>query len=463
MIVTGGRDRTLQIFEKDHTQIKLMQTLDDHAASISDVIFMNGPSTLLSISLDRTVIIRKSVPEDQAFAFVAIRVITLKSSPLSFTCVPSESHLVIIATMDRLISRYDIYSGQLMHKFKALDPTTNETVLMSSLGVHDIDDCAEQSRLLVGVSSTDKSIRIHNYYSGSMLTREHGQNAVSAIKLLPQRADGRHSQGCLVSCGLDGTILLWDIMNNAARPVSSDEAQISGEASPRSHPISRRILSRAKIIELKKLLATEEDTVSPIRNQALLPSRVPRNGSRYSSAAESKLSVSTFNGTKNGLVSKSSARSEREFSQDQLPASFSSPNTSRLKPRRPSLDLRRRSKSAANLNDMGDSAEKLCNSLQDFRRRFESSATDKLKAETVKRLQKELKFTTDSLAEQFNSGSSYERIDRGLLDGYLAKMIDERLAVRAESAETVKMRSKATIPEGEDEGETCAGAQEIDL
>jgi len=114
LVATCGRDRTIQLFRKDDSKLDLLQTLDDHAGSVSDVIFLDGASSLLSISSDRTIIVRKlAFGEDESLAYILIRVITLKASPLSLTCVPMEPNLVVVATMDRLISRYDISSGRL--------------------------------------------------------------------------------------------------------------------------------------------------------------------------------------------------------------------------------------------------------------------------------------------------------------------------------------------------------------
>ncbi len=429
------------------------------------MLFLNGASSLLSISSDRTIIVRRlAFGEDRSLAFIPIRVITLKSSPLSFTCIPSEPNLVVVATVDRLISRYDISSGRLIHSFKASDPSTNDTVLMSSLGVHEMEEIVEQSPLLIGVSSTDKSIRVHDYYSGSMLLREHGQTTVSAIKLIQKLAEDQPPQRCLISCGLDGTVMIWEVSSNLARSGDPDDVQTDAEFPLKLNPTStqpiRRILSRAKLSDLQKSLESEDDTVSPIRSRAPSPSRVRRKTSRYSLAAVPKLSAPSLTINKNDLIYPAIAKPEQKSSQDHSPTLSNASNTLRAKARHPSLDPRQRSKSTANLNDLNDSAEQLCKSLQTFRKRITLSATDKLEPETAQELKSELKLTIEAVKEQMNGRVGHEKFGNDLLDVYLAKMIDERLALKAKPEETKELDPKATTKEAEDEDSTSAGAQE---
>ncbi|KAK4697140.1 hypothetical protein P7C71_g889, partial [Lecanoromycetidae sp. Uapishka_2] len=367
--------------------------------------------------------------------------------------------------MDRLISRYDISSGRLLHSFKASDPSNNDSVLMSSLSVHEIDKPEEQSPLLVGVSSTDKSIRIHDYYSGSMLIREHGQSTVSAIKLIQLPAGNQPNHRCLISCGLDGTVMVWDLTSLMARRAGPEETQNDAESPLRLDPTSaqpiRRILSKARISDLKKSLENEEGCVSSIRSQTTSPSRMRRKTSKYSLAAVPKLSApSSTTVVKNGPISSTIPKSERKFSLGNSPSSSSPQNALRAKARRPSLDPRRRSKSAANLNDLDDTADQLCKSLQVFRKRITSSATDKLEPRTAREIESELKMTVDALRERTKNSAGHDSFGNDLLDVYLAKMIDERLMMKTRSAETSKLASETTIKEAEDDNDATAGAED---
>ena len=93
--------------------------------------------------------------------------------------------------------------------------------------------------------------------------------------------------------------------------------------------------------------------------------------------------------------------------------------------------------------------------MQTLRKRIASSATEKLNLGTAQELENELKLTLSVLSER--NRTSYvgsETMAGDLLDVYLAKMIDERLAL--------KEKSEAGMDVNRDDEpiNTTAGAQE---
>src|SRR4051812_12898620 len=61
IVASCARDRTVQVFSrlnKAGSSWSLMQTIDDHTASVSRVRFMENGTKLLSCSADRTIVIR---------------------------------------------------------------------------------------------------------------------------------------------------------------------------------------------------------------------------------------------------------------------------------------------------------------------------------------------------------------------------------------------------------------------
>lgn len=437
IVVTCGRDRTLQLFQKHKCHLHLLQTLDDHAAAVGDVKFLDG-ATLLSISSDRTMIVRKIAHgEEQSIAFLSIRVITLKASPVSLAVVPTEPSVVLVSTLDRQILRYNVTSGRLLHSFKASDPSSGDSVTMSSLEVHELDGVATVSRLLLGVSSTEKSIRIHEYDSGAMLTREYGQNSISAIKLLQTSVEGDFPRNHLVSCGLDGTVMTWDLFYNSPKPSGSHDAPNGEESSSRQVPPParppRHILSKAEVSDFQESLACEDDTVTRILGPS--PSRVRRKTSRYTLAATPKSSAPALPYPISASLSPANGRIQRQSSQGQ-PTPSSQKNTLTSTSKRPSLQNRRRSRSAANLNDLNELGEQMYLSLRAFRNRITSSSVAKLEYGTLQELAKELNLTTRALNDK--ASSKYvggEAIRAAALDVHLARMIDERLAMKKKAEE----------------------------
>ena len=389
----------MQLFRKHEFDLDLLQTLDDHAASVGDVKFLDS-ATLLSISSDRTIIVRKvACGKEQSMAFLPIRVITLKASPVSLTAVPAEPNVVLISTLDRQILRYNVSSGRLLHSFKASDPTTGDSILISSLEVHKLDHLATASRLIFGVSSTDKSIRIHEYDSGTMLTREYGQNAVSAVKLLQRYVDGESPSDHLISCGLDGTVMKWSLSCSSPKPStiqdnSDGEASPSRQLVPSAQPL-RRILSKAKISDFQKSLASETDTGTSIQGSSL-----SRKTSRYSFVAAPKVSAPARPYSAGVPLSPADARLQRQISQGSSPTSSTQKATLKSKSKPPSLDSQRRCKSTANLNDLNDLGEQICIALRSFRKRITSSSVAKLEHNTLPELTQELHLTIGVLDDK---------------------------------------------------------------
>ena len=344
----------MQVFKKHELHLDLLQTLDDHAAAVGDVKFLDE-TTLLSISSDRTMIVRKLARREGLIAFLTTRIITLKASPISLATVPAEPSVVLVSTLDRQILRYNVTSGRLLHSFKA-------SLLMSSLEVHELD----ASRLILGVSSTDKSIRVHDYDSGESLIREYGQNGISAVKLFRRYVEGEFL--CL-SCGLDGTVMTWKLLRNSLNSktfhsTTDSEESPSRQIFPSVQPL-RRVLSKAEVTDLQKSLASESD-------------RLTRPSGIWLSPAD--------------------ARVRRQPSQGHSPTPSGRKSSLRSKTKPPSLD-RRRSKSAANLNDLNALGEQTCISLRTLRNRITLPSMAKLEPNTLIELIEELKLTICAIDE----------------------------------------------------------------
>lgn len=215
LIATCSRDRTVQLLRKVEDSWALIQTLDDHAASVCSVLFCEAGQKLVSASSDRTIHIRQIVTrelDDQAvMAAVPIRVITCKAAPVSMvmTCNNDMAPSFVVSLLDRSVVTYEMSTGRLISSFKATDLDGTEAVtmgdlVMSSLGL------AGRPTILAGVSSTDKSVRVYDAENGAFLDREWGHTAaVTGVALL--ESDQLEKKRTLISTGSDGTIMIWDL------------------------------------------------------------------------------------------------------------------------------------------------------------------------------------------------------------------------------------------------------------
>ena len=448
LVASCGRDRTLQLFRRDGYELNLMQTLDDHAGAVVDIMFLDGAASLMSISSDRTIIVRKlAFDGGHSLAFIPIRVITLKASPVSFAAVPLEPNAVVVTTMDKQIQKYEISTGRLYHTFKASDPTSNETVIMSLLQIHRVRKRGDEVLLLIGVSSPDRAIRVHDYDNGSMLSREHGQIAVSAIKIL-QQDSAYESPINLISCGFDGTVMIWDLSLPSHQFNTTQQTQDLPDSPIKQNPAFtqplRKVLSKAEVSSFHTTIENGVDTITPIRSSS--PSRIRQKTSRYSLAIPPKINASPLARKSNASAIASSTHA---LSQNHPLSPGSHENNKTFQLKQLSLDHRHRSKSAANLNDLNDSVEQICRSLRTFRKRIDSAAAGKLMPSTAQELERELDLTTHTLNENIRKDRGGKEAMAGdLLDTYLSKMNDENITLKTESDRMTKTEKSERIEGG---------------
>ena len=445
LVASCGRDRVVQLYRTASDGLELIQTLDDHAATVGDVLFTEDGSNLLSISSDRTVLVRKIARvEGEALAFLPVRVITLKATPVSFSIVPLEPETIIVSTMDRQVQRYDTRSGKLLSSFRVQDPSNGETVPLNSLELLRMSDGKDERIVLFGASSVDRAIRMHDCTSGLLLCREQGQTAVSAIKVISKEENGKILPRLLISCGLDGTVSIWDVSKLRQGQDSPSRAESPLKQIPVSNHPARKTLSQAEVRKFQKSLESEDDGLSPIIRSPS-PSRIRKKTSRYSMVDARRSSLAPLS-----TANSSPTPASRNNSGDQSPSPAATKNVKTIQSRHPSLDHRRRSKSAANLNDLNDSAEKLTKFLRAFRERVESSVSDKLNPNTLGSLENELNMALMVVGEKNNRVPTIaENLAGESLDTYLAKMIDERLALREKCAEAADAQPKTPM------GENC--------
>ncbi len=429
LVVSCGRDRTLQLFRKTGDILTIQQTLDDHAASVCNVVFLNNGSTLLSSSSDRTIIVRTlATGGAQEVAFVLTRVITLKASPVAFEAIP-ESNVLVVSTLDRQIHKFDMSTGRLLQSFRASDHTGNDSLVINSLSVQRLEMYCGPILVILGVSSTDKSISVYECDNGLVLGKEYVQTVVSDIAFIQRPNGSGDPNSFLISTGLDGTIMIWDLTFGSrclAGPSENVKGEYAGEhlktrTSALSHPL-RRILSKSEIQDFQKSLETNVDPPTPSRSHS--PTRIRKKTSRYTLANAPKVAIPAVPAGAHHSPSPSSATEafSRKVTQDHSSTTPSPPKpAASIRVRQPPLAGRQRRKSTSNLNDLNMAAEQICKSLRAYRKKI-SSSTETLKRDSAEELARELKLTIDAIGEKTTkTGPANVMIPGDLLDAYLAR------------------------------------------
>ena len=295
LVATCSRDRMVQLFKVLQDSFELLQTMDDHAGSVSDVMFSPTGERLLSCATDRSLVIRDRVLRHQdgvdVPAYLSTKVLTLKASPLSIT--PSTNNLVLIATMDRKITKIDCEAGAFTESFKLGDYENDDTVFLNSIISAQGPGAGETSeRVVIGYCSMDKSIRVYNEKSLSLVGRESGHTeGVSDIACLQQSAEvGSEHQTTIVSTGLDGTIMIWNLAKiSVLVPGEISPERVCGIGSssddpdspltkqiPTSLPPLRKVLTKMDIADLTRPSVPP----SPSSPRSLSPARIKRKKSR---------------------------------------------------------------------------------------------------------------------------------------------------------------------------------------
>lgn len=460
LLATAGRDRIIQLFHKTENDLCLVQTMDEHVGSVTGLLFTEDGDRLISYSSDRTILIRQRFTKPGATAIYFLqRVVTLKASPVSLALHPHSPDILLVSTMDRCISRFDMSSGSQIHSFKTSDPEDNDTVIMGSLSISRGSAGNDSPLIIAGVSSTDKSIRIYDYAKDSLLTREFGHTeGVSDIALLEATQNTESgalggSKRTIISTGLDGMIMLWEFSLPSTRPLQ-DLTQAT-LASPKLTPVKdviagkapiRRVLSRSDLAEYTRF-DPSVGTTTPIRDQS--PPRVRRRQSKYGSITSTRSetlsdhapSISAPSlppiqaGQQSPSIKKDLTSSSTKFLSDgaegdctrgqkesescngnQRPISTQTesvkqPLASQTLRRSPSIptNLRsfNRSKSSSNLrtefgtvNAAGDQTSR---ALRAYRKKIEISHNDEIDARILEDVEKELQATVNSVRKKLES------------------------------------------------------------
>jgi WD40 repeat protein len=479
IIATCGRDRTVQLYSRTPGgSFDLLQTLE-FPARVTNLI-LSSDDKVITCSLDRNMQIHELVSKDeepQAVAAIYARSIALKSSPTSMT-LDASCRSIFVSGVDRAIYQFDLETGRQINSFKCTDEKGTENVVVESL-VYGSSKGDDDGPFLLGLSNTDKSVRVYDSNTGAFMDREWGHTeSINGVALVDDRDDDDAARK-VVSVGCDGTIMIWDL--NLRDPEARARAgsrspppvrDAATGAATTSRPPLRRVLTRAEQAGYQRPTSSGGRRSSPPRTlrprrsrQNLAAAAAPGPPARASTFGTPQ--TQTQGGTAAAEESPSRRASSTRFGTGSPPASPPS-SSRRPRPRRPSLpalgasvpsvhEAARKKTSAINLRcsygapapgPAQQASEQACRQLRAFRKRLASSSSpssaDAISPEAMAELDAELRLTMAALGERASSGRQQqqqaaaaaavsESVLGGLLDQYSEKlvgMLDERLRLR---------------------------------
>ncbi|CAK7223566.1 hypothetical protein SCUCBS95973_005220 [Sporothrix curviconia] len=494
LIATCGRDRTAQLFHRLRDgAIEHFQTLEFAAKAVQ--VLISPDDKVITCSFDRTLQVYDLVfKEDEPDVVAAIpsRVITLKASPSSMALAP-DARTVFVSLLDRTICQYDLTTSRLVSSFKCIDEGGAEAAMLDALvygtqatgmpppmspNLSSLNIMSNDTPFLLGLSNTDKSVRIYDANTGAFLDREWGHTeAINGVALIeedgetdsPTKPEGPSSfpGGCrkVVSVGSDGTIMFWslDLREQLAPGLS-----LSRDPSPHkdglghgattalaSRPPLRRVLSKAELAEFQRPSTSGSGvhgggSVSGRRS----PSRsLSRRSSRYNlstgagAAARTPISV-LLNNPANAIVEDTPSRRASAGSASGSPPVPVSPKAKvRRRPSLPAMSTvstptnsssnnnnnalgvgsMRKKGSANNLRSsygfgsLNMATEQTCRQLRAYRKRLAS--TDPIAQDVLVELDQELRLTFAALGDRATRSKAMSDELDGLLDEKLERLV----------------------------------------
>lgn len=429
LITSSGRDRMVQVFQKKGDTIDLLQTLDEHVGAVTRLLFSPTGDRLISCSSDRTVVVRERMTsEDEASgpstAYSILRTITLKATPVSLSLEHQSDHHLLISTIDRYVHRYDVTTGHSVSSFKATDSEGGDAVVIN--GIVPLQSPRGAS-MLASISSTDKSLRLYDD-GGTLIGRDWGHTeGLTDIALVPSvDGVGPSDRANIATVAVDGTIFLWCIdfslqPSHHELTKSMDLAMETPSKELMAHKLPlRKVLSQSELARYSSPKSPDDDA-TPTGNRS---PRMRKRVSKFSLAQAPKLDPSPL------IRAQPADKENRRFTRNRSP-SPPSPKTTAPGPkgsRRPSLDLRGRTKSTGNVNNefgsLHSSSESVCRTLRAYRKKLLNSP-DTLTVGIARELEKELALTARVVGEKaMKSKGVDETVMVKLLDQYSERLID---------------------------------------
>jgi WD40 repeat protein len=422
LMASCGRDRTAQLFHRTSSgSIEHFQTIE-FAAKVVEVLIPSSDK-IITCSLDRTLQVHDIVCKDgepDVVAAITSRVISLKASPTSMI-MGLDKKTVLVSLLDRSVCHYDLSTGRLQSSFKCMDEGGVESAVLESLTLCQTE--AKDQAFLLGISNTDKSVRIYDSQAGIFLDREWGHTeAINGVGMVYDGDGGRKA----VSVGSDGTVMIWGVDLDPSQGSQSRDPSPVKDSPAISRPPLRRVLSKAELAEFQR--------PSPVAGRRSPPRSIQRRSSKYglstamvSTPTQPALQTSPTSTIAEDTPSRRTSSSSRSGSP---PASPKTKVTRR--PSLPALGITSRKKSSPNLRTFGSlgmATEQTCRTLRLYRKKL--SSTEPISQDVLTELDQELRLTAAALGDRaMRTKAMDETVLSGLLDQYserLVSMLDEKL------------------------------------
>eukprot|EP01080_Neovahlkampfia_damariscottae_P003594 gene3594-6329_t len=191
LILTGGNDHTLSIFNKDSSQI--LSTLKGHTKQVTNVSFNSNYDSLVSSSVDKTIRVWSFDSKKEEYTTNSI-IKEHKDVVTDLTLHPSGNYLV---------------SSSNDKTWKFHDLNTAKTILSNDTLDAKIQTCCfHPDGILLGFGDSNNVISIWNILENKIVAKYEGHT--NEVVTMSFSENGYH----LATGSTDGTVKLWDLKNS---------------------------------------------------------------------------------------------------------------------------------------------------------------------------------------------------------------------------------------------------------
>ncbi|XP_071078858.1 mitogen-activated protein kinase-binding protein 1-like [Haliotis cracherodii] len=204
LLASASRDRLIHVFDVEQ-KYGLLQTLDDHSASIQAVRFTDHDNQLkmLSCGADKSLLFRNAIQSPE-FQFSLDQHLVSKATLYDMVTDPTQK-FVATACQDRNVRIYNIRTAKQKKNYKA--SLTDDGVLLRIQ--------LDPSGCYAATSCTDKNICIVDFYSGELVATMYGHSEI--ITGLKFMNDLKH----MISVSADGCIFVWRLPSEMTKQMKN--------------------------------------------------------------------------------------------------------------------------------------------------------------------------------------------------------------------------------------------------
>lgn len=238
LLASGSRDSLIHLYEfSENIGIDLIETLNNHTASITSVKFSCLGTKLMSCSADKTIVFRSVASQQGHYSITSDFTANISQGKVYDMDTDPTQKYIITSGSDRKLNIWNIQRGKSIRSYQVDKKAEPLKVKTDPAGIHAV------------TSSSDKILRLYDFYSGALYAKFRGHSGViNGI---------RFTNDCkrIISVGSDGCIFIWkmgSVLKNAMELRMSEIKKKNMKPKPLSIDDAPMIASQFNLDKIEK-------------------------------------------------------------------------------------------------------------------------------------------------------------------------------------------------------------------